>query len=72
MGAIRAVYKFGYLLETPKYPTVLTCASPLNREEGMSSDNPIGADNQQERLGDLHLEEKWSHRILRGHMPNTI
>jgi hypothetical protein len=34
----------------------------------VSSDNLIGADNQQERL-DIHPQD-WVSRILRDHMPN--
>ena len=34
--------KLGYMLETPVYPTVLV--------HSVGSDNPIGADNQQERF----------------------
>jgi hypothetical protein len=52
VGAIRAVYKFGYLLEHPEYPAVLVHVTGRSQTECMSSDNPIGADNQQERLDD--------------------
>ena len=69
------------MLETPENPTVLVRVTPGWLGNDMSSDNPIGADNQQERLDDyfvLHMNGggkyrklDWSSRILRGHMPNT-
>ncbi len=49
VGVIRAVYKFGYLLETPsirRYSFMRTRFMSVST----SSDNAIGADNQQERL----------------------
>ena len=52
--------KLGYMLETPVYPLVL--ASGFKR----SSDNPCGADNQQERL---FIASK---RILRDYTPSTF
>ena len=54
----RAVYKLGYLLETPEYPALLTVAPPrliqptstVGVVERGGSDNATGAVNQQERL----------------------
>jgi hypothetical protein len=54
---IRAVYKFGYMLETPS----IWWYSP----EQSGSENPTSADNQQER-------PVLSTGILRDYMPNTI
>ena len=58
---IRAVYKFGYMLETPS----IWWYSP----EQSGSKNPTSADNQQERPEQMitHLAG-----ILRDYMPNTI
>src|SRR5438132_13032180 len=46
----RAVYKFGYLLETPRIRKYSFLSHPLLKVDDMSSDNLAGADNQQERL----------------------
>src|SRR5437870_10017015 len=37
------------MLETPLYPAVLVDVTPSIEDRDMSSDNPSGADNQQER-----------------------
>jgi hypothetical protein len=50
------VNKFGYMLETPVYPVVLDHVK-------MISENPSGADNQQERPDS-------SSGILRDYTPN--
>ena len=45
-----AVFKFGYMLETPSIRRYSFMSHPLHRVNDMSSENPIGADNQQGRL----------------------
>jgi hypothetical protein len=70
----RAVYKPGYMLESPRilrYSPALRCAArredvPVWFSEGDGSDNATGADNQQERLDGV-----MPSRILRDHMPGT-
>jgi hypothetical protein len=46
----RAVYKFGYLLETPRIPRYSFMSEAIAIVDHMSSDNASGADNQQGRL----------------------
>src|SRR4051794_26226392 len=46
----RAVYKFGYMLETPSILRYEFMSHPLSRVVVMGRDNASGADNQQERL----------------------
>ena len=45
-----AVYKFGYLLENPCIRRYSFMSHALRSVKTMSSENPIGADNQQGRL----------------------
>lgn len=61
------------------YPAVLVCVAPEWLGEDMSSDNPSGADNQQERLissfnvsfaGSLKAVSRI--RILRGHTQSSL
>ena len=49
------------MLESPVYPAVLEMSHPARRVSDMRSDNPTGADDQQERLDAYIAQQEARH-----------